>query len=74
MNKSHHVGKTASRARSSTAASIRQSLLESDDLNEEMEVPVLALSDDEEDWPELEDDTGDVETEIGLLLNGISHR
>jgi hypothetical protein len=72
MNRSHHVTKAAARARSSKAASIRQTLLDSDDLNEEMEAPwAHALSDNEEDWPELESDTCDVETEIGLLLNGV---
>jgi len=74
MNKSHHVNKAAARARSSKAASIRQSLLDGDDLDEEMEAPwASALSDDEEDWPELESDSHDVETEIGLLLNGVTH-
>ena len=74
MNRSHHVGKAAVRARSSKAASIRQSLLESDDLDEAVEAPLFALSDDEEDWPELETDSSDVESELGLLLNGVSHR
>lgn len=76
MNRSHHVGKAAARARSSKAATIRQSLLESDDFDEAAEAtPWLhALPDDEEDWPELENDALDVETEIGFLLKGGAHR
>ena len=76
MNKSHHASKNAARARSSVAAaSVRQSLLESDDLDEAMEAPWMsAISADENDWPELESDAHDVETEIGLLLHGVSIR
>jgi len=76
MNKSHHVSKAASRARSAIpAASVRQSVLESDDFDEAGEAPWLnTLQADEEDWPELEDDAQDVETEIGLLLKGVSYR
>ena len=71
MNRSHHVGKPALRARSSKAASIRQSLLDNDEFEEAADAPWLhALPDDEEDWPELENDAHDVETEIGLLLKG----
>ena len=71
MNKSHPAGKDAQRSRSAIpAASIRQSLLESEDFNEDDD----ALPDDAEDWPELESDARDVESEIDLLLKGGAYR
>jgi hypothetical protein len=75
MNKLHHASKSATRTRSGAhAASVRRSLLEREDFEEAAEAPWLAVSGDEEDWPEVETDESDVATEISLLLNGIAHR
>ena len=76
MNKSHPAGKDAQRSRSAIpAASIRQSLLESEDFNEDDDaLELAALPDDAEDWPELESDARDVESEIDLLLKGGAYR
>jgi hypothetical protein len=50
-------------------------LLRSEDFIQDDEAlrPVI-LPDDAEDWPELESDVRDVESEIGLLLNGVAYR
>jgi hypothetical protein len=74
MNKTHHAGRTGARGRTSIpAASVRRSLLESED--EAMEAPWMSpLSSNEEDWPEVESDPRDVESELNLLLNGVSYR